>query len=270
MAMLIDGVPGERVSALDRGLAYGDGVYRTLELLAGRPRLWRWQWQRLVDDCARLGLPLPDESQLLYELEAVSANLGRAVAKVVLTRGVGRRGYAMPADAVPTRIVSANPWGGYPAEWAEHGVTVRLCDLRLGLQPRLAGIKHLNRLENVLARSEWSDPAIHEGLLLDSAGDLVEGTMSNLFLLRDNTLLTPLLDRSGVAGAARAWLLDNAPELGLAVREARLTLDDLDAAEAVLLCNSLIGIWPVVRLGERVWPVPEVVRALAARLAAAD
>lgn len=270
MAMLIDGVPGDSVSALDRGLAYGDGVYRTLELMAGRPRLWRWQWQRLAGDCARLSLPLPDENLLLAELAQVSADLERAVAKVVLTRGVGRRGYAMPADAVPTRIVSASAWAGYPAELAEQGVTVRLCDLRLGLQPRLAGIKHLNRLENVLARSEWSDSALHEGLLLDSEGYLVEGTMSNLFLLRDGALFTPALDRSGVAGALRAWVLDNAPELGLTVSEARLTLDDLDAAEAVFLCNSLIGIWPVVRLGGRVWPIPEVLRALETRLAGAD
>nr|WP_294865452.1 aminodeoxychorismate lyase [uncultured Pseudogulbenkiania sp.] len=269
MAMLIDGAPDEQVSALDRGLAYGDGVYRTLELLAGRPRLWRWQWQRLAEDCARLALPLPDERLLLAELAQAAAGLERAVAKIVLTRGVGRRGYAMPADAVPTRIVSASPWAGYPAELAEQGVTVRRCELRLGQQPRLAGIKHLNRLENVLARSEWSDPTIHEGLLLDSEGYLVEGTMSNLFLLRGGELATPLLDRSGVAGALRAWVLDNAPALGLAVREARLTLADLDAAEAVFLCNSLIGIWPVVRLGERTWPIPQALRALAAQLAAA-
>ncbi|WP_024303777.1 aminodeoxychorismate lyase [Pseudogulbenkiania sp. MAI-1] len=270
MTVLIDGVPGEQVSALDRGLAYGDGVYRTLELVAGRPRLWRWQWQRLADDCVRLCLPLPDECLVLAELEQAAAGLERAVAKIVLTRGAGRRGYAMPADAVPTRIVSANAWAGYPTELAEQGVTVRLCELRLGLQPRLAGIKHLNRLENVLARSEWSDPAIHEGLLLDSEGYLVEGTMSNLFQLRGGELVTPLLDRSGVAGALRAWVFDNAPALGLVVREARLTLDDLDSAEAVFLCNSLIGLWPVVRLDGRTWQIPEILRALAARLAVAS
>lgn len=270
MAMLIDGMPGEQVSALDRGLAYGDGVYRTLELLGGQPRLWRWQWQRLTDDCTRLSLALPDEALLLAELALAAAGLERAVAKIVLTRGVGRRGYAVPADAVPTRIVSASPWAGYPPELAEQGVTVRLCELRLGLQPRLAGIKHLNRLENVLARSEWTDPAIQEGLLLDSEGYLVEGTMSNLFLLRGTEFTTPLLDRSGVAGALRAWVFDNAPELGLAVREARLTLDDLYAADAVFLCNSLIGLWPMARLGERSWPIPDILRALAARLAVAN
>lgn len=268
--MLINGVPVDRVSALDRGLAYGDGIYRTVELIDGKPLLWKWQWQRLIADAERLFLPLPDEVLLLDELATVAQGMARAVGKITLTRGVGQRGYAMPQDCTPTRIVTASPWSGYPAERLQQGVTLRLCQLRLARQPLLAGIKHLNRLENVLARSEWNDPAIHEGLLLDSQGSLVEATMSNVFLLNQNRLLTPRLDQAGVSGALRGWVFEQAPALGLRVEEHELELGDLLAAEAVFLTNSLIGVWPVARLAgpfTRSWQDFSVAQGLATALA---
>jgi len=251
--MLINGQSVDTVSAADRGLAYGDGLFRTIELIDGQPRLWRWHYARLRDDCRRLRLPCPDEALLLAELSACSANLERAVAKVVITRGTGKRGYAMPSDATPTRIVSAAVWGGYPATLAEHGVTVRVCELRLAQQPLLAGIKHLNRLENVLARSEWDDAAIFEGLLIDTDGQVVEGTMSNVFYVRDGVLCTPMLDQSGVSGALRAWVMEKASESGRAVSETRPSLTELLDADEVFLCNSLIGVLPVAVMAQRRW-----------------
>jgi 4-amino-4-deoxychorismate lyase len=251
--MLINGQAADTVSAADRGLAYGDGLFRTVELIDGTPRLWRWHYQRLTADCTRLALPCPDEALLLEELAACSANLGRAVGKIVLTRGVGKRGYAIPGDVTPTRIVSAAACTGYPATLAEHGVAVRVCELRLARQPTLAGIKHLNRLENVLARSEWSDPAVFEGLLLDSDDTVVEGTMSNLFYVQDGVLCTPKLDFCGVSGALRAWLMAKASESGHTVSETRPELATLLDADEVFLCNSLIGVVSVAELATRRW-----------------
>lgn len=274
MAMLIDGRAADTVSALDRGLAYGDGVYRTVELIHGAPRLWRWQWARLVADCARLGLPCPAEALVLAELAEAAAGLERAVGKITVTRGLGQRGYAIPLDPTPTRIVAAGAWAGYPAERYTAGVTLRRCDLVLSRQPLLAGVKHLNRLENVLARSEWSDPAVHEGLLFDEDGHVVEATMSNVFVLKGGVLATPRLDAAGVAGALRAWLIDTAPSLGLAVVETDLAEADLVAADALLLSNSLIGVWPVAVYrhagGEARWRDFELAARLNARLAASD
>ncbi|MDN0081407.1 aminodeoxychorismate lyase [Crenobacter sp. SG2305] len=264
--MLINGLPADTVSAADRGLAYGDGVFRTIELVSGRPRLWRWHYARLRDDCRRLRLLCPDESLLFGELAVCSANLERAVAKVVITRGVGKRGYAMPGDAMPTRIVSAAAWGGYPGTLAEHGVTVRVCELRLSRQPLLAGIKHLNRLENVLARSEWDDPAIFEGLLLDEDGRVIEGTMSNLFYVRDGVLCTPKLDFCGVSGALRAWLMAAASEAGCPVSETRPELTELLDADELFLGNSLLGVVPVAELAQRRWSAFPVTRHWQQRL----
>ncbi|WP_147692634.1 aminodeoxychorismate lyase [Vogesella mureinivorans] len=251
--MLINGVVADSLPASDRGLAYGDGLYRTLEVLAGQPRLWRWQWQRLAADCAALRLPCPDEALLLAEIATVCAGLPRAVAKVVLTRGSGQRGYAIPATVQPTRIVSAAAWAGYPPERAAQGITLRWCSTQLGLQPLLAGVKHLNRLENVLARSEWGDPAIAEGLMLDSDGTVVEGTMSNLFWVHAGQLFTPPLDRCGVSGAMRACIIDTARQLGITVAEQRVLPAELLAVDEVFVCNSLAGIWPVRQLDARTW-----------------
>ncbi|MDC7699710.1 aminodeoxychorismate lyase [Vogesella indigofera] len=260
--MLVNGQPGDSISAGDRGLAYGDGIYRTLEARHGTPLLWHWQWQRLAADCTALRLPCPDEALLLREIASVTAKLERAVVKIVLTRGVGQRGYAMPAACMPTRIVSASTWAGYPAERAALGIAARWCDTRLAIQPSLAGIKHLNRLENVLARSEWTDPAIAEGLMLDMDGTVVEGIMSNLFIVRAGELITPLLDRCGVSGAMRACVIDTAANLGLHVREVRLSPDEVMAADEAFVCNSLAGIWPLRQLAERQWQPGALTRRL--------
>ena len=248
MAMLINGQPGEQISALDRGLAYGDGIYRTIEIRDGQPRLWAWQYRRLAADAARLKLPLPDAALLRDEIGQLADGVAQGVAKIVLTRGVGARGYAMPTDCQPTRMVSVTAWAGYPPERARDGVAVRWCDTRLASQPLLAGIKHLNRLENVLARSEWSNPAIHEGLMLDTRGLLVEATMSNVYLVQGQRILTPRLDQNGVQGMLRDWLFAHAAQLGYQLSEAEILPAQLHAADALFLSNSLIGLWPVASI----------------------
>jgi len=255
MSIWINGQPATQLDASDRGLSYGDGLFRTLRLLDGAPLAWRWHWARLQHDCAALRLPCPEAELLLAELAAVSAEWPDAVAKLTLTRGVGPRGYAPPAAPQPTRIVQAGPRVAPPAERYNQGVAVYACALRLGLQPALAGVKHLNRLENVLARAEWQGDEYAEGLLCDSEGWVIEGTMSNLWIRRGRELLTPQLDRCGVSGAARAWVFDTAPKLGYQVREWRLRPADVLAADEAMLCNSLIGFWPIARYQQRRWSV---------------
>lgn len=256
--MLINGSDETRVAAEDRGLAYGDGVFRTLEWCNGRPRLWPWQFRCLGHDARALGLAVPDEAVLLAEIARTAQGLERAVVKIVLTRGSGPRGYAVPADAVPTRIVGASAWHDHPAAWDTGGVVLTVCRLRLGAQPRLAGIKHLNRLENVLARSELAGQRFQEGLLLDADGHLVEATTGNLFWRQGRRWYTPRLDRCGVAGAVRAWLLDR-----LSVEHVRVGLPALASADELFVCNSLAGILPVRELDGHLWSGFRRTRALA-------
>lgn len=251
-SFLVNGWPAQSIDTADRGLQYGDGVFRTLRVSGGRPLNWRRHYARLSSDCAALGLDCPDETLLLAEIVRVAP--GDATAKVIVTRGGSGRGYAFPEDIRPNRIVVAYPALAPDPRPAQEGVRVRRCDLVLARQPRLAGVKTLNRLENVLARAEWRDPAIREGLLADCEGRLVEATSSNVFFARGGTLVTPALTRCGVEGAQRGRILALAGAEGIACEVRDAGFDELELADEVFLTNSVIGVWPVVALGERRWP----------------
>jgi len=198
-----------------------------------------------------LGMQSVDGAALERECQALAGLVDKAVLKVIVTRGSGGRGYRVPDKPAATRIVQLHNWPVFSPSCAEHGVAVRVCETRLGHNKALAGIKHLNRLEQVLARREWSDPDIMEGLLLDADGHLVEGTMSNLFLVKEGTLLTPDLQRCGVAGVMRTRVLELADRLSFAADIRQLEMQHLLAADEVFICNSLIGIWPVIAVDAR-------------------
>lgn len=245
---LVNGLDAATLPLTDRGLQYGDGLFETIAVRASGPCLWAEHRDRLTLGAARLGIPLPDPELLLRECLALTQGAASGVVKLILTRGSGGRGYRPPAVPSPTRILALYPTPDYPPDWAEAGVRVRWCDLALGENPRLAGIKHLNRLEQVLARAEWDDEAIAEGLLCDTRGRVIAGTMSNVFVYAGGRLLTPCLDRCGVAGTVRALVLRLAPTCGVPVAEADLMRADLEAADGVFMTNAVLGVVPVRRL----------------------
>lgn len=260
--VLVDGGAGRPVPAHDRGLNYGDGLFETIRFVAGHAPLWRLHMARLRNGCRRLRLPPPDARTL--EGEAARLAGGRdCIIKLVVTRGDGR-GYA-PGDGA-RRVLSRHPVPAMPARAWRDGVRLRWCRLRLSTQPLLAGLKHLNRLENVLARGEWRDARIHEGLLCDQDGHVVCATTANLFIVRDGVLLTPRLDRCGVAGVARAWILRQARRR-LPVVECDLDRDAVLMADEVFICNAVRGIVPVAGVGNRRYRVGPVTRSLGYTLA---
>lgn len=225
----------------DRGLAYGDGVFETVLLHDGQPMLWQQHVERLQAGCQRLMIDPPSQAALSATWQATPA-AGPEVLKIIVTRGSGGRGYATPDVAVPRLMSRRVPFQPDPSGWAE-GVSVRICSLRLARQPRLAGIKHLNRLENVLARQEWQTTTYREGLLADNHGLVVEATGMNLFWEQDGHIMTPELDQCGVAGTLRAALID-----AQLVTPAQLALDDVVAVDRLWLANSVQGVWPVSEL----------------------
>ncbi|HDS1735209.1 aminodeoxychorismate lyase [Pseudomonas sp. BP8] len=261
----IDGQPATAVNLHNRGLAYGDGLFETIAVRDGKPSLLEQHLQRLGSGCQRLAIDV-DLALVRDELTRYASQLGQGVAKLILTRGDSQRGYAPAPGAAPRRILQGGPLPAYPAAHSEHGVRVFACQTRLAEQPLLAGLKHLNRLEQVLARAEWQDAEHAEGLMRDSQGRLIEGVYSNLFLLRDGQLLTADLSRCGVAGVMRAALLEQAPALGIAVQVRDLALIDLEQADEVFLCNSVYGIWPVRECPAHTlnWPLGPLTRKLQA------
>jgi 4-amino-4-deoxychorismate lyase len=260
--ILVNGLQSENIRVFDRGLTYGDGVFRTLLVRAGHPLCWTRHYDKLYADCAALDIVCPPEDILAAEMVKLIEGAPDCVLKIIVTRGESQRGYAIPEHMEPTRILMASPSPQYPANYLMEGVRLHLCSIRLAIQPLLAGIKHLNRLENVLARREWNTTEIAEGLMLDMDGNVIEGTMSNLFLLKGKTLHTPDLGRCGVAGVVRERIMDLAGRLGMTVRVENLPLARVYDADEVVICNSVIGVWQVRELAGKTWPAGR----LAARL----
>lgn len=243
--ILVNGIESNSISIIDRSVQYGDGLFETIAIIEGQPVLWEQHIQRLMHGCERLDISAPDPSLLHKEALRLAVGKKKAVLKIIYTRGSGGRGYRKPESPQPARILSIASWPDYPEDLKKIGVVLRLCETRLGNNPTLAGLKHLNRLEQVLARSEWSDPAINEGLMLDFHGHLIEGTMTNVFFVRNEVLCTPLLKSCGVAGVMRDRVLQQAEKQRLATLIDEFTPADLLQADEVFLTNSLIGIWPV-------------------------
>ena len=254
-------INGESQSSLpvsDRGLAYGDGVFETICISSGKPTLAELHWQRLQSSCERLGIDL-ELSVLKQEVDQFLQvfNGNQHILKVTVTRGSGGRGYNPEGCQNTTRCLSLHPLLVRPVDPSFAGARVMLCQTRLG-QSELAGMKHLNRLEQVLARSEWQGAEWDEGLVCDFDGHLIEGTMSNLFIVtRDGRLLTPELSRCGVAGVCREFIISRAESLGLSVVTGFYRLQDLDVVE-MFLCNSVNGVWPVTECVEHRWDIGPV------------
>ncbi|MBI5430803.1 MAG: aminodeoxychorismate lyase [Nitrosomonadales bacterium] len=261
--MLVNGRQGDLISIRDRGLLYGDGVFRTLRASRGRALHWPLHYRKLQHDCVALGIPCPDLALLTAELDSLLLNHPDGVVKLIVTRGLGARGYAPPTRVEPTRIWDVTPAPDYPVDWAISGIKARLCQLRLSRQPRLAGIKHLNRLENVLAVAESSDMGIGEGLLMDTADNVIEGTRSNLFLVSKGALITPELSGCGVSGVQRDRVMAWAARHNLPMQVRNVRLQEVMKADEVFVVSSVIGLWPIRELEQCRWtafPVAEQIR----------
>ncbi|GAB7532507.1 aminodeoxychorismate lyase [Pseudomonas sp. 3A(2025)] len=263
MPAWIDGCPADTLSLSNRGLAYGDGLFETIAVKAGRPLLFERHLQRLDNACQRLAIDV-DLPLIGDEMTRFAAQLGEGVMKLILTRGDSQRGYAPALDAAPRRILQGSSAPVYPAGHYQQGVRLFECQTRLAEQPLLAGLKHLNRLEQVLARAEWRDPDYAEGLMRDMSGRPVEGVYSNLFLIRNGVLLTADLSRCGVAGVMREEILAQAQTLGIAVEIRDVSMSDLEQSDELFVCNSVYGIWPVRGYAQLNWPVGPLTRKLQA------
>ncbi|NOT89345.1 MAG: aminodeoxychorismate lyase [Lysobacter sp.] len=250
----------DAVLAEGRGVAYGDGIFETMRACGGSIPWWSAHRTRLAMGAARLRIPLPSTARLDSELHDWLSLHRDAVIKLIVTRGSGGRGYMPMLQASPAWMLIAS---ALPPPPRPGGLVLRWCDTRLSRQPLLAGIKHCNRLEQILARAEWSDTGIDDGLMRDTEGEVVAATAANLFVLREGRWWTPPLDHCGIAGVCRGWALQ-----ALAAGERRLGMEDVETADAVVLCNAVRGILPVARLGDRVWPPHPAVDDIRRRLAA--
>ena len=265
--MLINGVYSHQVDQTDRGFQYGDGLFETIAIVNGQASFLDLHLARLEKDCNRLKIPYPGTELLTVEVEQLAKNSAKAVLKIILTRGIGGRGYRQPDLINTTRVLSLHPSPDYPDSYKQYGIQARYCDLRLGLNPALAGIKHLNRLEQILARSEWSDSAIQEGIMLDFNDHVIEGTMTNLFYVKDNIIYTATLTLAGVSGIMRGIIMTLCATHQLIVIEHDFKQADLLAADEIFVCNSIIDIWPITELATTQFPLGVITQQIQSWLA---
>lgn len=253
-------VNGKLVSGIaptNRGFAYGDGIFRTMRLLDGELQDWPLHYQTLVADCSKIQIVCPSAELLMQEFKYFMASASEedtqfSIIKIIITRGEGARGYAPPAVCEPTRVLIQSPLPNYPDEIYTNGVALYSCQTRLAHQPILAGIKHLNRLENVLARAEHKDPRFFDGLLQDYDGHVIEAVSGNLFIRKEGVVMTPALDSCGVAGVMRQKILDWYRTQGQPVVIAPLSIEDVLQAEGVVIVNSVYGVLQVAQIDEHV------------------
>ena len=267
----VDGKESSAVPADDRGLQYGDGLFETMLVRDGVARFLELHLARLARGLGRLGIPSAPAEVRADVARAIERAPRLAILKIIVTRGSAEtRGYAPPAATRPRRIVSL--WPTKPLEPAslEQGVALNVARLRLPEPSPLAGLKHLNRLEHVLAAAGGLRGNSFESLLLSTRDRVVSGVMSNVFVVKAGELLTPPVARVGVAGVMRQVVLREAPSLGIPAREQELGLAEVFAADGIFITNARIGVVPARCVGEHVFGMSEIVKRLRATLEALD
>jgi len=277
---LVNGEFIDSVSVKDRGFQFGDGLFETIAVSNNKPLLWDQHIQRLKKGCERLKLPLPDESQLYDEVlslfeerefykrepqgkefQGIDKGIDKCVLKIIYTRGEGGRGYQLAKNTQPTRVLQCHAWPVYPDANMVNGIQIRLCESRLGHNPLLAGLKHLNRLEQVIARAEWQNyDDIFEGIMLDIEGHVIEGTLSNVFFVQDNELITPDLEKCGINGVIRDLILTTQYDLNITHSVRNVDLQEFSCADEIFITNSLIGVWPVSQFEDISYPIGPVTK----------
>jgi 4-amino-4-deoxychorismate lyase len=276
---IVNGQEQDSLRVTDRGLAYGDGVFETMKVVEGDIVLWQYHYERLLAGLQRLYIEVDQQilhhhinTSLISVRQRQQAHVQeQGVLKLVVTRGSGQRGYMPAQDKSATLISIYTPlldsFLKDNTTYQQQGVKVHICNERLAVSSSLAGIKSLNQLPYVLASRERQALPVEEGLLLDKDDYLIEATARNLFLVKENVVYTPLVDQCGVAGVMRRLIVDLAAlQIGVEVKEVRITLSMLEDADEVFLSNSVSGIWPVISCvgggSTRQWPTGKLSRKI--------
>jgi len=260
--VLINGIASEYVSVFDRGLHYGDGVFETIACVGNSAVFIQQHLNRMENGARKLNIPFPDRQLFLDDINCLlRGSNSNSILKLILTRGRGKRGYRYEKTQIPTRICMLSAWPDYVAHWREHGITTRFCQTQVSVNPQLAGIKSLNRLDSVLASSELG-PAFNEGFLSDIDGNVIEGSMSNIFIVSNGTLVTPDLSRCGVNGIMREQIIDIAQNSSIKVETRNITRDELLESREIFISNSVIGVCVVKQLEKQSYNTDTMTRTI--------
>lgn len=264
---LVNGKRRDVISVHDRGFQFGDGIFETVAVQDGELLCWKEHFERLETGCRRLSIQCPAQDLLKNEARRLCQPVDLAVLKIIVTRGTGGRGYRPGKHVSGNRVLAIHDWPGYPPEYSRNGIHSCICHRRIARSPELAGIKHLNRLEQVLLRQEIAATPYPEGVALDLFDNVVEGAMSNLFIIKNGILITPDLSLCGVEGVIRRLIIAMNRAAGNETVIREIKLEELLAADEIFYCNSLIGIWPVTRIGNKTFDSSKLTMEIMKKLA---
>ena len=268
---ITNGESVQHVSISDRGFQYGDGLFETIAIRKGEPRLWQYHVGRLTRGCEVLRIAMPKESELLdgitQALEHSDVLPAYSIVKIIVSSGSGLRGYGRGVAESPTVLFRAFPAAPPALESYRDGIDTMFCETRLASDSATAGLKTLNRLEQVLARSEFVGSNVFEGFTMDADNNIICGTMSNVFFVNDKTISTPPLDRCGVAGVMRRHVIETLREQGIDTTIRASKCMELEDADEVFLSNSQFGVMPVRSCGDLRWPVGKVTQQIMSSIA---
>ena len=262
--VLINGIASEYVSVTDRGLHYGDGVFETIACVGNTPVFIEQHLDRMESGARKLKIPFPDRQLFLDDINCLlrgSKSSSTRIIKLILTRGAGKRGYRYETRQIPMRICMVSAWPGHVAHWREHGINARFCQTQVSLNPGLAGIKSLNRLDSVMASSELGT-TYHEGFLSDIDGNVIEGTMSNIFVVLNDALVTPDLSRCGINGIMREQIIDIAHMNNINVVTRNIKRDELLESREIFISNSVIGACVVKQLEQQFYSTDTMTKTI--------
>ncbi|NIF47922.1 aminodeoxychorismate lyase [Enterobacter sp. Ap-1006] len=242
---LINGQWQETLPANDRAIQFGDGCFTTARVIDGGVRFQADHLRRLQQACEALMIGPVDWAMLSDEMDMLAASETKAVLKVIISRGAGGRGYSASNCTQPTRMLSLSPYPDFYPAWREQGIRLALSPVKLGINPALAGIKHLNRLEQVLIRTHLEQTAAQEALVLDSQGSLVECCAANLFWRKGYDVYTPCINGAGVNGTMRQHIIACLTDSSWRLHEVSEGLETLADADEAIVCNALMPVVPV-------------------------
>tara|TARA_X000000368_G_C23008542_1_gene702413 strand:+ start:792 stop:1637 length:846 start_codon:yes stop_codon:yes gene_type:complete len=271
---LINGKFKDQISVHDRGLFYGDGFFETMlwkklgkeEENENIIEYWKQHFERLKKGCDLMKINIPQEKEFIGDIKkilkkSIHHGLKSGLIKLIISRGVGGRGYKFEKNMKPTIIFLSYPQPSYKKELYRTGVNLKICQTKLFYHDRLFGLKHLNRLDSVLARSEWNNN-FFEGVFIDNNENIVEGTMTNLFFVKKNTLYTPEIKGSGINGIMRQIILDNAKVFFEDINEKKIHLSNLNNFDQMFITNSVIKVMPVKKLEKKNFSIKENLKKL--------
>ena len=249
----INGKLTNKISVEDRAVQYGDGIFETIAVKEKLLEFWKEHYQRLNKGCTILKIKCPSEFFLKKEISKFikKTKKNKFILKIIISRGVGGRGYNPPRNSKPTRILGIYDWPNYLEKNFTKGIMMDVCKTRISAQPFLSQIKHLNRLEQIIARSEWQNKSISESIMLDLNDNVIEGTMSNIFGIKKNIFYTPIIENSGVEGIMRGVILKLLKKNKKKYVIKEITLKEFLKFDEVFVCNSIFGIWPVIKVSKK-------------------